>query len=101
MPLACGLALALLPGLTACQRQPQAPAVVAPRQVSALGRIEPESKIRKVSLAGSVSGDRIEKLLVKEDEQVKQGQPLAILNSYGTLKAALDEATEQIGRAHV
>ena len=87
----------LVPNLVACQRKPAEPsAVVAPRQVSALGRVEPETKIRRVSVSGSVSGDRIEKLLVQEDDEVKEGQPLAILNSYGTLKAALDEATELV-----
>ena len=98
-PLATSVALALLlPSLVACNRKPAEPtAVVAPRQVSALGRIEPESKIRRVSVPSSLSGDRIEKLLVQEDDEVKQGQPLAILNSYGSLKASLDEATELVG----
>lgn len=97
-PLAASLAIALvLPVLGACSRKPAEPAaVVAPRQVSALGRIEPETKIRRVSVSGSVSGDRIEKLLVQENDEVKQGQPLAILNSYGSLKASLDEATEMV-----
>ncbi|MFM9087548.1 MAG: biotin/lipoyl-binding protein, partial [Cyanobium sp.] len=98
-PLAASLALALvLPvPLGGCQRKtPESTAVVAPRQVSALGRVEPETKIRKVSVSGSVSGDRIEKLLVQENDEVKQGQPLAILNSYGTLSASLDEATELV-----
>lgn len=70
--------------------------MVAPRRVSALGRVEPESKIRRVSIASSVSGDRIEKLLVQEDDEVKKGQPLAILNSYGSLQAALKEAEEKV-----
>ena len=97
LPLICCLgAWALFPSLVGCQRKPPEPAVVAPRQVSALGRVEPESKIRRVSVASSVSGDRIEKLLVQEDQEVKQGQPLAILNSYGSLKASLDEATEMV-----
>lgn len=98
-PLATSLAVALLlPSLVACNRKPaETAAVVAPRQVSALGRIEPETKIRRVSVPSSLSGDRIEKLLVQEDDEVKQGQPLAILNSYGSLKASLDEATELVG----
>ena len=97
--LATSLAVALLlPSLVACNRKPaETAAVVAPRQVSALGRIEPESKIRRVSVPSSLSGDRIEKLLVQEDDEVKQGQPMAILNSYGSLKASLDEATELVG----
>jgi HlyD family secretion protein len=97
-PLAATLAVVLLlPPLLACSRQKvAAPAVVAPRQVSALGRVEPESKIRRVSVPSSLSGDRIETLLVQEDDEVKQGQPLVILNSYGTLKAAFDEANELV-----
>jgi HlyD family secretion protein len=97
--LATSLAVVLLaPSLVGCNRKPAEPAaVVAPRQVSALGRIEPETKIRRVSVPSSLSGDRIEKLLVQEDDEVKQGQPLAILNSYGSLKASLDEATELVG----
>ena len=47
-------------------------------------------------MAASVSGDRIETLLVREGDVVKQGQPLATLNSYGSLKAALDEANELV-----
>jgi HlyD family secretion protein len=96
--LAAALAVALLlPPLAACNRQKaKEPAVVAPRRVSALGRVEPESKIRRVSIATSVSGDRIEKLLVQEDDEVKQGQPLAILNSFGSLQAALKEAEEKV-----
>jgi HlyD family secretion protein len=91
------LAGVLVSSVGACQRKPpQSAAVVAPRQVSALGRVEPETKIRRVSVASSLSGDRIEKLLVQEDDEVKQGQPLAILNSSGTLKASLDEASELV-----
>jgi hypothetical protein len=32
----------------------------APRQVSALGRLEPKNKVRKISVPSSLSGDRIE-----------------------------------------
>ena len=97
-PLAAALAAALLlPPLVACNRpKDKAPAVVAPRRISALGRVEPESKIRRVAIASSVSGDRIDKLLVQEDDEVKKGQPLAILNSYGSLQAALKETEEKV-----
>ncbi|MFN9630402.1 MAG: efflux RND transporter periplasmic adaptor subunit [Cyanobacteriota bacterium] len=96
--LTLALAIPLLaPALVACGRQPAEPAaVVAPRQVSALGRVEPETKIRRVSVPSSLSGDRIETLLVQEDDEVKRGQPLAILNSQATLKAAFDEANELV-----
>ena len=98
---ACGFSLwASASLLVACQPKPvEPPPQVAPRRVSALGRLEPETKIRKVSVSSSLSGDRIEKLLVQENQVVKEGTPLAILNSYGTLKASLDEANELVGVA--
>ena len=67
-----------------------------PIKVSALGYIEPESKIRKVSISSSLAGDRIEQITVKENQKVTKGQTLAILNSYGTLKAAFDEANQNV-----
>ncbi|MEB3266561.1 MAG: HlyD family efflux transporter periplasmic adaptor subunit [Cyanobacteriota bacterium] len=83
--------------LQGCQRKPpETPASTAPRRVSALGRIEPETKIRKVSVSSSLSGDRIQEILVQENQWVKKGQPLAILNSYGSLKASLQEADELV-----
>ena len=96
-----GLTLALLAPaalVTGCRKPPPEPpaASQAPRRVSALGRIEPETKIRKVSVSSSLSGDRIEEILVEENQWVKRGQPLAILNSQGTLKAALQEAQELV-----
>ena len=98
------LAAGLLPlggVLAGCQaqRQPPAAPAVAPRRVSALGRIEPETKIRKVAISNSLSGDRVQSLLVEENQLVKLGQPLAILNSQGTLKASLDEAEGQVAIA--
>ena len=70
-----------------------------PRAISALGRIEPETKIRKVAVPGAVEGDRIEEIFVKENQHVKKGQPLARLNSYASLKAGADEAKEQVAVA--
>jgi len=98
---ACGFTLwASASLLVACQPKPvEPPPQVAPRRVSALGRLEPETKIRKVSVSSSLSGDRIEKLLVQENQVVKEGTPLAILNSYGTLKASLQEANELVAVA--
>ena len=80
-------------------RSPEPPPVAAPRRVSALGRIEPETKIRKVSVSSSLSGDRIEQILVEENQVVKAEAPLARLNSYGTLEASLAEANENVAVA--
>ncbi|MCP9801458.1 efflux RND transporter periplasmic adaptor subunit [Synechococcus sp. RedBA-s] len=95
--MASGGGAALLGG---CQpKASESPPVAASRRVSALGRVEPETKIRKVSVSSSLSGDRIEEILVQEDTWVKEGTPLARLNSYGTLKASYDEASENVAVA--
>ncbi len=86
--------------IVGCQpKVKEPPPVAAPRRVSALGRIEPETKIRKVSVSSSLSGDRIEQILVQENTWVREGTPLARLNSYGTLKASYDEANENVAVA--
>ena len=97
-----GLSLTGLVGLgSGCssQRPPETPPVTTPRKISALGRVEPETKIRKVAVSSSLSGDRIQDILVEENQVVRKGQPLAILNSYGTLKAALEEAEGNVAVA--
>ncbi|MGA7938005.1 MAG: HlyD family efflux transporter periplasmic adaptor subunit [Kovacikia sp.] len=95
--MALSLVLTGLGGLLGgCQQKAETSAAVVPRKVSALGRIEPEGKIRNVAVSSSLSGDRIQELLVNENQWVKKGQPLVILNSYGTLKSALDEASVNV-----
>ena len=94
------LLLAVLPLpalLLACKpKPPEAPVVQGPRRISALGRLEPETRIRKVSVPTSLSGDRVQDILVDEGQEVKQGQPLAVLNSKASLAAALAEAEENV-----
>ena len=75
----------------------QVPATQLPlKTVTALGRIEPQGKVIKLSAAVSAEGSRVEKLLVKEGDRVKAGQVIAILNSRDRLQAELDEAQEQV-----
>ncbi|MEH1841093.1 MAG: ABC exporter membrane fusion protein [Nostoc sp.] len=66
------------------------------KTVTALGRIEPQGKVIKLSAAVSAEGSRVEKLLVKEGDRVKAGQVIAILNSRDRLQAELDEAQKQV-----
>ncbi|WP_442936529.1 ABC exporter membrane fusion protein [Nostoc sp.] len=66
------------------------------KTVTALGRIEPQGKVIKLSAAVSAEGSQVEKLLVKEGDRVKAGQVIAILNSRDRLEAALKEAQEQV-----
>jgi HlyD family secretion protein len=76
----------------------QVPATQLPqlKTVTALGRIEPQGKVIKLSAAVSAEGSRVEKLLVKEGDRVKAGQVIAILNSRDRLQAELKEAQEQV-----
>ncbi len=92
------LAALPLPGLlVACRQTPPPPAAApGPRRISALGRLEPETRIRKVSVPSSLSGDRVQDILVDEGQVVKKGQPLAVLNSKASLAAALAEAEENV-----
>ncbi|MBN3898563.1 MAG: ABC exporter membrane fusion protein [Nostoc sp. NOS(2021)] len=76
----------------------QVPATQLPqlKTVTALGWIEPQGKVIKLSAAVSAEGSQVEKLLVKEGDRVKAGQVIAILNSRDRLQAALKEAQEQV-----
>ncbi len=72
------------------------------KTVTALGRLEPEGDV--VKIAGSSSGqgaqgNKIDKLLVKEGEEVKAGQVIAILDNSDKLKAAYEKAKEAVAIA--
>ncbi|MEY3305552.1 MAG: hypothetical protein RLZZ139_3925, partial [Cyanobacteriota bacterium] len=57
--------------------------VIAPvksNTVTALGRLEPQGEVIKLS-ANSTNSNRLEKLLVKEGDRVQVGQVIAILDS--------------------
>nr|WP_199332570.1 ABC exporter membrane fusion protein [Anabaena catenula] len=75
-----------------------APVVIMPeiKTVTALGRIEPQGKVIKLSAAVSGEGSRVEKLLVQEGDSVKVGQVIAILDNRDRLQAALQEAQEEV-----
>ena len=74
----------------------QAIPVVQVKTVTALGRLEPKGEIIQLSAPASVEGSRVEKLLVREGSQVKEGQMIAILDSRDRFTAALAEAQEQV-----
>ena len=104
-PLIAGLlALVLLAGLGTRlwqQRQQQQLAAqkavpLLPRQVSALGRIEPLDGISKVSVPSSLSNDRVREILVKDGQEVRKGQPLAVLESLDTLESSVRKSEASI-----
>ena len=79
---------------------PVTPAPVpTPTAVSALGRIEPEGEVVQLSVSTAARGSRVEKLLVERGDRVKQGQVVAILDSYSSQQAALDKAQTDVGIA--
>ncbi len=85
---------------SSAQREMPAP-VSAPmiQTVTALGRLEPQGEVIKLSAPTSNQGNRVDRLLVQEGDRVKSGQVIAILDSYSERKAALAEAEEQVSVA--
>ena len=65
------------------------------RAVSALGRLEPQGEVVKVASPSALGTSRIVKLLVKEGDTVKEGQVIAVLDSYDRSVAALLQAQSQ------
>ena len=79
---------------------PVTPAPVpTPTAVSALGRIEPEGEVVQLSVSTAARGSRVEKLFVERGDKVKQGQVVAILDSYSSQQAALDKAQTDVNIA--
>jgi HlyD family secretion protein len=84
---------------------PPAAAAAAPPGVGALGRIEPESRIRKLAPLGGMAVTRVDRLLVREGETVAAGQLLATFadtpqkdTAVAQAEAALAEAQASLAR---
>lgn len=75
----------------------QAPNVVRPSQVSALGTVAPRGRIRHVAAPSSFS--RVERLLVEEGDRVTQGQVLAHADDHRLRASELEQAKAQAGIA--
>ncbi|MEA5580694.1 ABC exporter membrane fusion protein [Nodularia harveyana UHCC-0300] len=70
-------------------------APIVPR-VSALGRLEPETEVIRLSAPLQLDGDRIAEILVQEGDTVKTGQILAILDSRTLLQSNVLQAQQQV-----
>ncbi len=66
------------------------------RRVAALGFIEPEGEVIRLSGTVLAEGARVDRLLVQQGEQVRAGQIVAILDSHNRLTAALERAKTQV-----
>ncbi|NJR67814.1 MAG: biotin/lipoyl-binding protein [Synechococcales cyanobacterium CRU_2_2] len=75
---------------------PNAVPVVEPvrREVTALGRVEPDGGVYSMAAPSSRNSgnSRVLRVLVKKGDRVKQGQPLAVMDSYDGLRADVLQA---------
>ena len=70
--------------------------------VTALGRLVPEGEVIQIAASSSGQGgqgNKIDKLLVKEGEEVKARQVIAVLDNSDKLKAAYEKAKEAVAIA--
>jgi HlyD family secretion protein len=67
--------------------------------VAALGYLEPQGEVIKLSAPAFAEGARVEQLLVKRGDRVKVGQTVAILDSRERLQAALQQAQVHVRAA--
>jgi len=66
------------------------------QRVVALGRLEPEQEVVKLSVPAALNNDRVAQLLVKRGDSVSANQLVAVLDSREQLQNALLEAQEQV-----
>lgn len=66
------------------------------KKVTALGRIEPEGEVIRLSAPLALDGDRISQILVQEGDSVQAGQVVAVLDSRDRLQDALQQAQQQV-----
>jgi HlyD family secretion protein len=85
-------------GITRQSASGVTPATAAPvvETVSALGRLEPEGEVIQVFAPTSVDGARVETLRVTHGQRIRQGDVIAVLDSYTRRVAALQESQERV-----
>lgn len=69
---------------------------VLPQAVAAIGYLEPQGEVIKVSASAFFEGATIEQLLVKRGEHVTKGQTIAILDDRARFQAALEQSQKQV-----
>lgn len=67
--------------------------------IGALGRLEPEGEVFKLAPPAVGLSSRVAKVLVKEGDSVKAGQPVAIMDTFETLRASGLQAEAQVRQA--
>ncbi|MDV6344075.1 HlyD family efflux transporter periplasmic adaptor subunit [Nitrosomonas sp. Is37] len=64
--------------------------------IGALGRIEPRSRVIKVSHNAGPEGARVEQLFFQEADRVKSGDKLAVLSDHSKKKAEVEAASARV-----
>lgn len=68
--------------------------------INALGRLEPRGEVFKLSAPAGIQGtSRVEQVFVREGEQVKRNQIIAILDNFPSSQAAMEEAKAKLQEA--
>ncbi len=77
------------------------PKIRAPEAVAALGQLKPAGEVRRLAAPASGFGGtpRISALLVKEGDQIRKGQPLAIFDNRPQIEAEIAEVNAKIQSA--
>ena len=70
-----------------------------PKWVHALGRLEPEGTIRQISPHSGNEGTRVERLLVREGDDIAAGSTVAVLDNERLRQAVLAEADARLSLA--
>lgn len=81
------------------EEQPAVAPVSEPAGVGALGRVEPASRVRRLTQPGGLSATRLESLLVKEGQQVARGQILAEFADSTLKDLAVEQAEAALAEA--
>lgn len=68
---------------------PREPAIIG---VAALGRLEPQGEVIRLSAPTSTGTNRVTQLLIKEGDRVRKNQTVAIMETYNRSQAALNKA---------
>jgi ABC exporter DevB family membrane fusion protein len=79
--------------------QPVSKTQTVPKAVAAIGYLEPQGEVIKISAPAFLEGSRVEQLLVKRGEAIAKGQTIALLDDRSRLQAALEEAQKQVKTA--
>ncbi len=98
-----GLGVALVAGASwwrsGAVPSPPPVAAAAPVGVGALGRVEPESRIRRLAPPGGMAVNRVDRLLVNEGDSVAAGQVLASFADAPQKDAAVAQAAAAVTEA--